>query len=58
VVVDRGIAPHPDHLPHRRVLGVGSGDVGLLPACHVEGDERVAVDVGVDRDSHGLDCAD
>ena len=54
VVVDCGVSPHPDHLPHRRMLGVRRGHVGLLPADHVERDQRVAVDVGLGGDADRL----
>ena len=58
VVVHRRVAAHADHLPHRRMLGVRHGDVGLLLARRVEGDQRIAVDVGFGGDLDRLDRTD
>jgi hypothetical protein len=57
MVVDRRIGPHLDHLPHRSMLGIRCDDVGLLLADHVEGNQGIAVDVGVNRDTDGLNRA-
>ena len=54
VVVHRRVAAHLDHLPHRGMLGIRLRDVGLLLADRVEGDQRVAVDVGLDGDADRL----
>ncbi len=57
VVVDGGVGPHFDQLSHRGVLGIRLGYVGLLLADHVEGDQRIAVDVRVSGDADRLNRA-
>ena len=54
MVIHSGVAAHLDHLAHRGVLRVRCGNVRLLPASHVESDERVAVYVGIYSYTHGL----
>jgi len=47
MVVDGQICTHLDHLIHRRMLLIGLLDIGLLLACHVEGDQGITVDVSI-----------
>jgi hypothetical protein len=45
VIIDRGIGPHLDDLAHRCMFGILRSDIGLLLADHLEGNQRVPVDV-------------
>src|SRR5215472_4119222 len=54
MVVHGGVAAELDDLPHRSPAPFDGSVVGEGLSRHVHGDERVAVDVGVDGIAYGL----
>ena len=54
MIVNRRICAHANELPHRCMTCIRSGHVRHLPPRHVHGDQRIAVDINVNRVGNSL----